>query len=121
MGVREAHPAFRAFRLSGSNVVYAYQEKFSHAITRATQHPDDAHLYWRLKALAYFLATQHNRTANGAIVDFDASKPPDRSARSECGVLPILPCRVPRAQARPAQELGGCSLENWAGLRLLKY
>jgi len=29
MEVREAHPAFRAFRLSGSNVVYAYQEKFS--------------------------------------------------------------------------------------------
>ncbi len=142
MGVRETHPAFRAFRLSGSNVVYAYQEKFSrakiickfygprfspdldkaawkarqeyeglktlrrynligsphhvirpldfsrdingvlaveyyrgeefsHAIARATQHRDDAHLYWRLKALAYFLATQHNRTANGAGVDFD--------------------------------------------------
>ena len=136
MGVREAQPAFRAFRLSGSNLVYAYQEKFSrvkiickfyghrfspdldkaawkarqeyegletlrrynligsphhvirplgfsrdingvlaveyyageefsHAIARATQHGDDAHLYWRLKALAYFLATQHNRTANG--------------------------------------------------------
>ena len=29
MEVREAHPAFRVFRLSGSNVVYAYQEKFS--------------------------------------------------------------------------------------------
>ncbi|HUK67975.1 MAG TPA: phosphotransferase [Streptosporangiaceae bacterium] len=143
MGVRERHPAFRVFRLSGSNEVYAYEEKFSdtkiickfygprfgsdrdkaasmarreyegletlrrynligsphhvirplgfsrdingvlaveyycgeefsHAITRATQHGDDAHLYWRLKALAFFLATQHNRTANGAGVDFDA-------------------------------------------------
>jgi hypothetical protein len=134
MGVREPRPAYRAFRLSGSNEVYAYQEKFSgtrmickfygsrfgwarqeyegletlrrfnlvgsphhvirplgisrdingvlaveyyageefsHAIARATQHRDDAHLYWRLKALAYFLATQHNRTANGAVVDFD--------------------------------------------------
>ena len=142
MGVCERQPAFRAFRLSGSNEVYAYEEKFSgtkvickfygpkfgwdrdkaawvarqeyeglktlrrynlvgsphhvirplgvsgdingvlaveyfsgeefsHAITRATQHGDDAHLYWRLKALAYFLATQHNRTANGASVDFD--------------------------------------------------
>jgi aminoglycoside phosphotransferase (APT) family kinase protein len=142
MEVREQQPAFRAFRLSGSNEVYAYEEKssgakiickfygprfgpdrdkaawmarqeyegletlrrynligsphhvirplgtsrdingvlaveyysgeeFSHAITRATQHGDDAHLYWRLKALAYFLATQHNRTANGATVDFD--------------------------------------------------
>src|ERR1700730_5006000 len=27
--VREPRPAFRAFRLSGSNVVYAYEEKFS--------------------------------------------------------------------------------------------
>ena len=141
--VREPHPAFRAFRLSGSNVVYAYEEKssdvkiickfygprfspdldkaawmarqeyeglktlrrynlvgsphhvirplgcsrdingvlaveyycgeeFSHAIGRATRHRDDAHLYWRLKALAYFLATQHDRTANGAAVDFEA-------------------------------------------------
>jgi aminoglycoside phosphotransferase (APT) family kinase protein len=142
MGVGERQPAFRVFRLSGSNEVYAYEEKssgakvickfygprfgwdqdkaawvarqeyegletlrryhlvgsphhvirplgmradingvlaveyvsgeqFSHAIARATQHGDDAHLYWRLKALAYFLATQHNRTANGASVDFD--------------------------------------------------
>ena len=29
-------------------------------------------LFWRLKALAYYLATQHNRTANGTRVDFDA-------------------------------------------------
>jgi aminoglycoside phosphotransferase (APT) family kinase protein len=143
MGVRESRPAFRAFRLSGSNVVYAYEEKssharmickfygpkygwdrdkaastayreyqsletlrqfdlvgrphhvirplgfsrdinsvlaleyyageeFSHAIERATRHRHDAHLYWRLKALAYFLATQHNRTANGSCVDFGA-------------------------------------------------
>ena len=39
---------------------------------RATRHRDDGHLYWRLRALAYYLATQHNRTANGATVDFDA-------------------------------------------------
>jgi aminoglycoside phosphotransferase (APT) family kinase protein len=142
LGVCERQPAFRVFRLSGSNEVYAYQEKFSgtkvickfygpkfgwdrdkaalvarqeyeglktlrrynlvgsphhvirplgisgdingvlaveyfsgeefsHAIARATQQGDDAHLYWRLKALAYFLATQHNRTANGASVDFE--------------------------------------------------
>src|ERR1017187_3340995 len=124
IGVREPRPAFRVFRLSGSNVVYGYEEKFSgvkvickfygprfgsdsdkavwmarqeyeglrtlrrydligsphhvirpfgfsHAIARATQHRDDAHLYWRLKALAYFLATQHIPTANGAGVDFD--------------------------------------------------
>jgi Phosphotransferase enzyme family len=134
MGVREPQPAYRAFRLTGSNEVYGYQEKssgakvickfygsrfggarqeyeglkmlrryklvgsphhvirplglsrdingvlaveyyageqFSHAIERATRHRDDDHLYWRLKALAYFLATQHNWTANGATVDFD--------------------------------------------------
>jgi aminoglycoside phosphotransferase (APT) family kinase protein len=145
MGVREAQPAFRAFRLSGSNVVYAYQEKFSgvkiickfygprfgpdldraagkarqeyegletlrsynligsphhvirplgfsrdingvlaveyyageefsHAIARATQHGEETHLYWRLKALAYFLATQHERTANGTGVDFETDR-----------------------------------------------
>ena len=142
MGLRAPQPTFRAFRLSGSNEVYAYKERstrakiickfygpklgrdqdkavckarqeydgletlrrynlvgsphhvirplgfsrdingvlaveyysgeeFSHAISRATRHRDDAHLYWRLKALAYYLATQHNRTANGATVDFD--------------------------------------------------
>ena len=52
-------------------VEYYSGEEFSQAITRATQHGDEAHLYWRLKALAYFLATQHNRTANGASVDFE--------------------------------------------------
>ena len=52
-------------------VEYYSGEEFSHAIARATQHQDDTHLYWRLKSLAYFLATQHNRTANGATVDFD--------------------------------------------------
>ncbi len=143
MGIRQSNPAFRVFRLTGSNEVYAYEEKFSgarmickfygpkfgwdrdraataahqeyeslqtlrrydligsphhvirplgfsrdinsvlalefyageefsQAIARSTHHRDDAHLYWRLKALAYFLATQHNRTANGDSVDFDA-------------------------------------------------
>ena len=140
MGVCEPHPAFRVYRLTGSNVVYAYEEKFSgskiickfygprfdrdraasmahqeyrgletlrgydligsphhvirplgvspdingvlaveyypgeqfsDAIARATRHRDDAHLYRRLTALASFLATQHNRTANGASVDFE--------------------------------------------------
>jgi len=51
-------------------VEYYSGEEFSHAIARATRHRDEAHLYWRLRALAYFLATQHNRTANGATVDF---------------------------------------------------
>src|SRR6201997_1998672 len=51
---------------------YYAGEEFSHAIARATHHRDEAHLYWRLKALAYFLATQHDRTANGAEVDFGA-------------------------------------------------
>jgi aminoglycoside phosphotransferase (APT) family kinase protein len=47
-------------------------ESLSDAITRSIDHRDDAHLYWRLKALAYYLATQHNRTANGSGVDFNA-------------------------------------------------
>ena len=143
MGVQEQGPSFRAFSLSGSNEVYAYEEKFSgaklickfygprygwdrdkaawmaqreydalktlrgydlkgaphhvirplgvscyisgalaleyyageefsHAIARAMQFGHDEHLYWRLKALAYFLATQHNWTANGHTADFDA-------------------------------------------------
>jgi hypothetical protein len=142
MGVRLSKPTYRAFRLSGSNEVYCYEEKhsrarvickfygpkfgwdhdraaflahreyegletlrgynlvgsphlvirplgwaghingvlaveyyrgeqFSQAISRCIHHRDEAHLYWRLKALAYFLATLHNRTANGAAVDFD--------------------------------------------------
>jgi len=40
-------------------------EPFSEAIARAARHGDDAHLRWRLTSLAYFLATQHNRTASG--------------------------------------------------------
>src|SRR5271166_4640337 len=158
LGVGEPRPAFRVFRLSGSNVVYAYEEKFSgvrvickfygprygtdrdkaawmarreyegletlrrydligsphhvirplgfsrdingvlaveyyageefsHAIARATRHRDDAHLYWRLKALAYFLATQHNRTANGTSVDFDA----------DCGYFDTITGRLRKA------------------------
>jgi aminoglycoside phosphotransferase (APT) family kinase protein len=51
---------------------YYAGEQFSHAIGRSISRHDDAHLYWRLKALAYFLATQHNRTANGQGVDFDS-------------------------------------------------
>ena len=141
LGVHERAPAFRAFRLRGSNEVYAYEEKhssarvvckfygprfgwdrdqatsaayreadslhrlrscglvgsphhvirplgvqpdlncvlalefyageqFTQAIKRSISGHDDAHLYWRLKALAYYLATQHNRTANGETVDF---------------------------------------------------
>jgi hypothetical protein len=143
LGVRQSGPAFRAFRLNGSNEVYAYEEKFSsarvickfygpafgwdrdkaawaahreyeslerlrgydlvgsphhvirplgfnrdincvlaleyyageqfsQAIRRSIYQRDDAHLFWRLKALAHFLATQHHRTANGHGVDFDS-------------------------------------------------
>jgi hypothetical protein len=52
-------------------VEYYAGEQFSHAIGRSIHQHDDAHVYWRLKSLAYFLATQHNRTANGQGVDFD--------------------------------------------------
>lgn len=46
-------------------------EPLSHAIKRCIHRHDHTHLYWRLKALAYFLATQHNRTAGAHNVDFD--------------------------------------------------
>lgn len=45
-------------------------EPLSHAISRAVHSGDDHHLFRRLTALAWYLATQHNRTANGARVDF---------------------------------------------------
>ena len=47
-------------------------EELTQAIRLATHCHDDAYLFWRLKALAYFLATQHNRTANGDDIDFGA-------------------------------------------------
>jgi len=170
MGVREAQPAFRAFRLSGSNVVYAYQEKFSgvrvickfygprfgpdldkaawkarqeyegletlrrynligsphhvirplgfsrdingvlaveyyageefsHAIARATQHRDETHLYRRLTALAYFLATQHDRTANGADADFGA----------DCRYFDTVAGRLAKARRIGADDAGELS------------
>ena len=46
-------------------------EALSHAIDEAIRYHNEAHLYWRLKALSYFLATQHNRTANGEGVNFE--------------------------------------------------
>ncbi len=169
--VRERQLAFRVFRLSGSNEVYAYQEKFSgtkvickfygtrfrpdldkaawmarqeydclrtlrrynlvgsphhvirplgvsrdingvlaveyypgeefsHAIARATQQRDEAHLYRRLTALAYFLATLHNRTANGATVRFDP----------ECQYFDSIVGRLRKAHRigqRDADELSG--------------
>src|ERR1700759_2479469 len=45
-------------------------EQLSLAIDRAVRGDDDAPLFSRLTALAYYLATQHNRTANGKAVDF---------------------------------------------------
>jgi hypothetical protein len=53
-------------------VEYYDGEQLSHAIGRSIFHGDDAHLRARLTSLAYFLATLHNRTANGASVDFEA-------------------------------------------------
>jgi Phosphotransferase enzyme family len=173
LGVGEPRPAFRVFRLSGSNEVYAYEEKhsrvkiickfygtrfgrdldraawmarqeyegletlrrynlvgsphhvirplgfsrdingvlaveyysgeeFSQAITRATRHRDDAHLYWRLKALAFFLATQHNRTANGKGVDFT----PD------CRYFDTLVGRL-----KKTQRIGQCDIDELSSLR----
>jgi len=173
LGIREPRLAFRVFRLSGSNEVYAYEEKFSgakvickfygtrfgtdldkaaemarheyeglktlrqynlvgsphhvirplglnrdinavlaveyycgeefsHAIERAAQHQDDAHLYWRLTALAYFLATQHNRTANGATVNFDP----------ECRYFDTIVGRL-----RKSHRIGQRDIDQLGGLR----
>src|SRR5690348_2168929 len=76
-------------------VEYYAGEEFSHAIARATQHGDDGHLYWRLKALAYFLATQHDRTANGDGVDFDP----------ECRYFDTIVGRLSRAQRIGQQDV----------------
>ena len=77
-------------------------EEFSHAIARATCHRDDAHLFWRLKALAYFLATQHNRTANGILVDFDA----------DCRYFDTVTGRL-----RKTHRIGPCDLDELSFLR----
>lgn len=45
-------------------------ERLSEAIDRALWHGDEPHLFRRLEALAFFLATQHTRTATGQPVDF---------------------------------------------------
>jgi aminoglycoside phosphotransferase (APT) family kinase protein len=83
-------------------VEYYSGEEFSHSIARATQHRDDAHLYWRLKALAYFLATQHNRTANGATVNFDP----------ECRYFDTIVGRL-----REAHRIGRRDIDELSGLR----
>ena len=75
-------------------VEYYAGEEFSHAIARATQHQDDAHLYWRLTALAYFLATQHDRTANGDGVDFE----------SDCQYLDTVAGRLRKAHRIGADD-----------------
>jgi hypothetical protein len=49
---------------------YASGEDLSSVLRRAILDHDEAHLFGRLGALAFFLATLHNRTANGASVNF---------------------------------------------------
>jgi aminoglycoside phosphotransferase (APT) family kinase protein len=68
---------------------YYQGEALSQAIHAAIHGNGRAHLFWRLKALGYFLATQHNRTANGAGVDFG----------EDCGYLDHL-TRELQAQRR---------------------
>jgi aminoglycoside phosphotransferase (APT) family kinase protein len=80
-------------------VEYYAGEEFSHAIARATQHQDDGHLYWRLTALAYFLATQHDRTANGDGVDFE----------SDCRYLDTVAGRLRKAHRIGADDADALS------------
>lgn len=49
---------------------YYEGERLSETIDRAIWHGDESALFRRLEALAYFLATQHHRTATGQPVDF---------------------------------------------------
>jgi thiamine kinase-like enzyme len=49
---------------------YYAGEELTQAIRRATHHHDDAYLFGRLQALAYYLSTQHSRTSNGDDIDF---------------------------------------------------
>lgn len=51
-------------------IEYYAGEELTQAIRRATHHHDNAYLFWRLKALAYYLSTQHSRTSNGEDIDF---------------------------------------------------
>ena len=51
---------------------YYAGELFSDAIACSLNGDNPGHLFHRLTSLAYFLSTQHNRTANGEGVDFDA-------------------------------------------------
>jgi Phosphotransferase enzyme family len=51
---------------------YYSGERLTHTIRHAIRHHDDDHLFRRLTALAYFLATLHNRTGNGMPVNFEA-------------------------------------------------
>src|SRR6266567_3057332 len=152
LGVREPQLAFRVFRLSGSNEVYAYEEKFSGAKaickfygTRFGPDLDKAagmarQEYEGLKTLRRFnlvgsphhvirplglsrdingalaveyypgeefsqaiaRATQHNRTANGATVDF----------APECRYFDTLVGRLKRAH-----RIGQRDADEFSGLR----
>ncbi len=173
LGVPQPSPAFRAFRLNGSNEVYAYEEKFSgtrvickfygptfgwdrdkaawtaeqeyvnlerlrgydlvgsphhvvrplgfsrdldcvialeyyegeqfsHVIGRSIRDRQHGHLFWCLKALAYYLATQHNRTANGYTVNFD----------TDCSYFDRLVARL-----RDVQRIGQCDVDELCWLQ----
>ncbi len=51
---------------------FCYGEPLDKIILRAIHERDDSLLYGKLTALAYFLATMHNRTAENWRVDFDS-------------------------------------------------
>jgi hypothetical protein len=81
---------------------YYSGEEFSQAIKRSIRERNDAHLFWRLKALAFFLATQHNRTANGTDVNFD----------SDCRYFDTLLDRL-----REVRRIGQWDVEEFSWLR----
>lgn len=69
---------------------YCEGELLSDVIQSVIHNGDKARLYHKLTALAYFLSTLHNRTANGARVNFD----------QDCGYMDRLICRLRKIGAR---------------------
>jgi aminoglycoside phosphotransferase (APT) family kinase protein len=77
-------------------------ELLSQVILDALQHGDYGKLYRKLTALAYFLATFHNRTVTGAGVDFN----------QDCSYMDSL-----IAKLRDISAIGGSEAQDLYGLR----
>ena len=88
-------------------VEYCYGQLMSEVIRESIRAHDDSRLFGKLTALAYFLATLHNRTALDARVDFN----------EDCGYLDHLVARLFKISAIGWDE--ACELywlrDQWRG------